>query len=155
MLLYPRSPRFLHPRELTLAEVLQGAGYRTAIVGKWHLGFPNETPPFDNPDIRRSLSMAIDRDTITEEIFSGARAPAHGFAPALAPGATTGCANTEFDPEAAKAMFDAAGGIPGNSITFYFNSGGGHEDWTQAVANGWLQTLGLEAEFVGQEFSPS
>ena len=30
----------LHPREITLAEVLKGAGYATAIIGKWHLAGP-------------------------------------------------------------------------------------------------------------------
>ncbi|MDH3682380.1 MAG: ABC transporter substrate-binding protein, partial [Acidimicrobiia bacterium] len=119
-----------------------------------YLGFPTQTPPFDNPDIRRALSLAIDRDTITTEIFAGTRAPASGFAPPLAPGAIGDCANTAFDPDAAKELFDAAGGVPGNTVTIYFNSGGGHEDWTQAVANGWLQTLGIETEFVAQEFAP-
>jgi arylsulfatase A len=36
--LYPKSKRGLHQDEFTLAELFQGAGYRTAIVGKWHLG---------------------------------------------------------------------------------------------------------------------
>jgi arylsulfatase A len=33
----------LRPEDVTLAEVLQGAGYRTAVVGKWGLGQPGTT----------------------------------------------------------------------------------------------------------------
>ena len=36
--LRPVSPYGLHPDEVTIAEVLKGLGYATAIVGKWHLG---------------------------------------------------------------------------------------------------------------------
>ena len=36
--LRPVSPIGLHPDEVTMAEVLQGAGYATSIFGKWHLG---------------------------------------------------------------------------------------------------------------------
>jgi arylsulfatase A len=41
--LQPVSPKGLHPDEITIAEVLQGAGYATACIGKWHLG---DQPPF-------------------------------------------------------------------------------------------------------------
>ena len=41
--LFPRGKKGLNPDEMTLAEVLKGAGYATAIVGKWHLG---DQPPF-------------------------------------------------------------------------------------------------------------
>ena len=36
--LFPNSDRGLHPDEVTLADMLGDAGYRTACVGKWHLG---------------------------------------------------------------------------------------------------------------------
>jgi arylsulfatase A-like enzyme len=34
-----RSPNLIEPERLTLAEILRDAGYATAAVGKWHLGF--------------------------------------------------------------------------------------------------------------------
>ncbi len=38
----PSAPRHIHGKELTLAEGLKSAGYRTGMFGKWHLGNPNE-----------------------------------------------------------------------------------------------------------------
>lgn len=36
--LFPNSKTALHPDEVTIADMLQGAGYDTHMVGKWHLG---------------------------------------------------------------------------------------------------------------------
>ncbi len=35
----------LHPDEITIAEKLKEEGYATALVGKWHLGIPDEMSP--------------------------------------------------------------------------------------------------------------
>lgn len=43
--LFPGDGVGLSPKEVTVAEVLKGAGYATAIVGKWHLGDQPEFLP--------------------------------------------------------------------------------------------------------------
>ncbi len=44
-LLVPESKNYLEPSEYTLAEALHDAGYRTAHLGKWHLGLTPEHWP--------------------------------------------------------------------------------------------------------------
>ncbi|MGC3969033.1 MAG: sulfatase [Pirellulales bacterium] len=50
-LILPESRNYLEPKQYTLAELLHDAGYRTAHVGKWHLGATRphwpETQGFD------------------------------------------------------------------------------------------------------------
>lgn len=43
LVLQPVARRGLHPDEVTIAELLRGRGYATALIGKWHLG---DQPPF-------------------------------------------------------------------------------------------------------------
>lgn len=43
--LFPQDKDGLNLDEVTLANVLKKAGYKTACVGKWHLGRPNEYMP--------------------------------------------------------------------------------------------------------------
>lgn len=44
--LSPESQRYLHPREVTIADGLRDRGYKTALFGKWHLGTPNQSNGF-------------------------------------------------------------------------------------------------------------
>src|SRR3712207_9075117 len=42
-----RGRAMMHPDEVTLAEILSAAGYRTGIFGKWHLGDNHPMRPID------------------------------------------------------------------------------------------------------------
>lgn len=118
-----------------------------------YLGFPNQTPPYDNVDVRRALVMAVDRDAINERILVG-RTTANGFVPPVAYGSVDGeCEFCRFDPTAAKDLLDSVGGIPGNAVEIAFNSGGGHEEWIEAVANDWRNNLGLDVTFKTLEWA--
>ena len=43
---HPEHLKGLQKSEVTFAELFKASGYSTGIVGKWHLGYPEETPDF-------------------------------------------------------------------------------------------------------------
>ena len=65
-LVMPGQPGGLNPMEVTLAEVLKGAGYATAYYGKWHLGESADREPqmqgFDHWYGIHNTSLPIDPD---------------------------------------------------------------------------------------------
>ena len=48
----PNSPAIIQPGVPTIASVLGGAGYKTAVVGKWHLGLGGPDGPDWNGDLK-------------------------------------------------------------------------------------------------------
>jgi oligopeptide transport system substrate-binding protein len=120
-----------------------------------YIGFPLYVPEFEDPDIRTAMSMAIDRQAIITAIFFDTLVPADDMASPVVQGYREGAcgAACTFDPEAARELFDAAGGIDGE-LTIWFNNDGGHEQWIEAVANQWRQNLGIEnIVFESSEFA--
>jgi ABC-type oligopeptide transport system substrate-binding subunit len=119
-----------------------------------YIGFPLWVEPYDNPDIRKALSMAIDRQAVITAIFFDTLTPADDMASPVVQGYREGACGEActYDPEAAKELFDSAGGIDG-PLTIWFNNDGGHEQWIEAVANQWKQNLGIEYEFESMPFA--
>ncbi|MFK0043081.1 ABC transporter substrate-binding protein [Streptomyces sp. NPDC090741] len=113
-----------------------------------YLGFPLEANPeaFGKAEIRRAISMAIDREAISKKIFQGTRKPADDFISPIVPGYRRGALGEAgtYNPTKAKALFQQAGGIPGNKLELGYNDDGGHKEWIEAVAAQLKANLGIE-----------
>lgn len=112
-----------------------------------YLGFPIATNPvYANPDLRKAISMAIDRKTLNEKIFSGTRPPADDFISPIIPGYRQGICGEActYNPQAAKDLYARSGGLPGNKLEIGYNTDGGHKDWIEAVGNMLKDNLGIE-----------
>jgi arylsulfatase A len=58
----PNNPAIIQPGTTTIASILKQAGYRTAVVGKWHLGLGGEKGPDWNGELKPGpLEIGFDR----------------------------------------------------------------------------------------------
>ncbi|MGW2380301.1 peptide ABC transporter substrate-binding protein [Streptomyces sp. NPDC001658] len=105
--------------------------------------------------VRTGLSMAINRDQITETIFQKTRTPATdwtspvlgeegGFKEGLCGDA---CA---YKPDEAKKLIEEGGGLPGGQIKITYNADtGSHREWVDAVCNSINNALDNDKACVG------
>jgi len=120
-----------------------------------YVGFPLYDERFENVDLRRAFSMAIDRQAIIDAVFNGSFTPAKSVvSPVVAGAREDPCGeNCTYNPEMAKQLFDQAGGYEG-TLNLWFNSGAGHDVWMEAVSNQLRQNLGIQdIKFSQKEFA--
>jgi ABC-type oligopeptide transport system substrate-binding subunit len=118
-----------------------------------YLSTPTYAAGYDDPRIRHALSMAIDREQIIETLFQDdSYLPATDFGvPASVGYRDDACGEyCEFDPDAAKALWDEAGGLP--ELTLSVVTGTGRDAYSEAIINMWEENLGAT---VTMNFLPS
>ena len=106
--------------------------------------------PFNNADLRRGISLAINREAICKTIFKGTRTPADGIVPPGIDGYKEGawefCA---YDVDKANEYLDkvapaGANGDRGISVTLSYNQDGGHKEIMESII-GDLAKVGVTA----------
>lgn len=129
------------------------------IIGTYYLSVNTQKAPFDNKDVRKALSLAIDREYVANTLMQGTYSPAGNF---VGPGwmDTDG---KEFyknsnggesfykptaDIEAAKAALEAAGypngeGLP--VLTYSTNDSGYHKTVAEYLQQAWKE-IGVNLE---------
>ncbi|MDO9396227.1 MAG: ABC transporter substrate-binding protein, partial [Herbiconiux sp.] len=99
---------------------------------------------------RAALSMAINRDQITDVIFEGTRTPASDFTSPVIDGWSDSLEGAEvlaYNPDEAKKLWAQADAISpwSGSFQIAYNADGGHAEWVDATANSIKNTLGIDA----------
>ncbi|TRW95285.1 ABC transporter substrate-binding protein [Paracoccus sp. M683] len=74
-----------------------------------YLAYNTTLAPFDNPQVRKALNMAINKQAIVDAVFQGAAEPAKNPIPPTMWSYNDAIQDDPYDPEAAKAMLDEAG----------------------------------------------
>ena len=126
---------------------LEGRNGSVPYMGNQTLEFPFYDPIYQNADLRKAISMAIDRKEIVDKIFDGTRIPADGWVNPAVPGYTENqCGELcTFNPTKAKEYL-AKSGYTG-PISLVTNADGGHKDWMTATCNSIKNAIGLECAY--------
>ncbi len=158
---------FLYPLPQTVVADLQAKNDPELVIGDdlavYYYNFNTEVKPFNNPKVRKALSMAIDRQTITDKVAQGGQTPAYGIVPPGIPDENgddfqekQGAYFTE-DVEAAKALLAeglAEEGMTTADIkpTILYNTLEAHKKVAQVIQEMWRNNLDIEVQLENVEF---
>lgn len=107
------------------------------------VGLPVGVEPFDRPEVRRALSLALDRERIAA-LHSDE--PATGFLPFGGDGCGADAPAGPDAERARRALADAGIDLAGETIRFRFNRGGANRRRAEAVAASWEEAFGTRVE---------
>ena len=135
------------------AQTLKGAE-----ASVYYLCVNLEDEAMKDVNLRRALSLAINRQNIVDTLFEGTRQPATGmFPPAIDDDEADVWEYSKYDPDQAKQILDEnypadADGKRGIKVTLNYNSGGGHEDIMTSIQADF-EAVGIEVEQSGEEWA--
>ncbi|HNX03969.1 MAG TPA: peptide ABC transporter substrate-binding protein [Opitutales bacterium] len=123
-------------------------------LGVYYYALNTTRPPLDNANVRRALSLAIDRRAIAVNLLGGAQREAKSFCPAL-----EGYAPPEIlrgDATLARQLL-ADAGYPGGKgfprIELLYNTSENHRMIAEAVQAMWKENLGIDADLRNEDFN--
>lgn len=136
-------------------------------LGTYYISYNTQVAPFDNPLVRKALTLAIDRDYLSNTVMQGTRTPATAM---VCGGFTDSTAGSDFrevggdfislDYEANKAAAKQAladAGYPNGegfpTVEYIYNTSSVHQPIAEVIAQSWKEVLGINVNIVNQEWN--
>lgn len=128
-------------------------------LGAYYYGFNMTQPPFEgSPELRRALTLAVDREIITGQITAAGEVPSYGWVPPVQ--SYTGqqmpeaAWTQEQRIEEARRLYALAGYSDENPLRtqIIYNTQEDHRRIAVAIASMWKEALGVEVEILNQEW---
>ncbi|MFC1937840.1 peptide ABC transporter substrate-binding protein [Chloroflexota bacterium] len=113
-----------------------------------YIGFDTTSPPFDDADIRRAFSLAVDKDKLVSLVYRDMVKRADGILPPGMPGFNEELVGLPYNvAEARRLLADSSYGdvsrLPAITVTTS-GEGGLISQGLEAIINEWRQNLGVE-----------
>jgi len=117
-------------------------------ISFYYIGFNTKEPPFDDINLRRAFSMAIDKDKIVSLVFRDMVKRADGILPPGMPGFNQNLVGIDYNLAEAKALiarskYGSAANLPLITLTTA-GWGGQVSSELEAIVEEWRQNLGVE-----------
>ncbi|WP_227002589.1 glutathione ABC transporter substrate-binding protein [Salicibibacter kimchii] len=143
----------VEPANTERVEQMENASIVTQeMLGFEYIGFNNEVEPFDDVQVRRALSMAIDKDTIVEGLYEGYGTVADGPLGDMVFGASDDIEPLPYDPEQAEELLADAGYEDGFSTTLLTNDENPMRIQMAELAQDQLSDIGVELSIEQMEW---
>lgn len=128
-------------------------------LGVYYFGFNLLKEPFkDNLNLRKALTLAINREILTNQVMNGGQIPAYGWIPPVNGYQQQSMLEASWSQEQREAEAKRLYGLAGYSkerplsVEIMYNTSQDHRRIAIAIAAMWSQTLGVNATLVNQEW---
>ncbi|MEZ4872011.1 MAG: peptide ABC transporter substrate-binding protein [Bdellovibrionales bacterium] len=123
------------------------------ILGIFYFGFNTKKPPMDNLNVRKAISMAIDKNEIVK-MLGGGQIPLNGWVPKGMMGYDENM-GLKLNVEQANALLDQAGYKDRSKfprITLSFNTNDNHKRLAENVQAQLKKNLGIQVDLKNEEW---
>ena len=134
---YPNAADVRRSKQDANLQVMEEEGLNVA-----YLAFNTTQAPFDKPEVRQALNMAINKQAIVDAVFQGAATPAKNPIPPTMWSYNDAVEDYAYDPEAAKKKLEEAG-VTGLSMKV----------WAMPVARPYMLNARRAAELIQEDFA--